>query len=66
MLLSFSILTDHKKYFFQTFPGWKMTKFVSILFQTPQEPCNRYPSRPVAKFQGLGEKHILEVKILFY
>ena len=37
----FFILTDQKN-FFQTFPGWKKIKlfrYLSILFQTLQEPC---------------------------
>ena len=28
-----------KKAFSQTFLGWKMTTFFSILFKTPQEPA---------------------------
>jgi len=36
----FFILTEtDQNTFFHTFPGWKMTKLFSILFQTPQEPC---------------------------
>jgi len=33
-IIIFSILTTQRKLFFRTFPDWKTTKKISILFKT--------------------------------